>query len=157
MLTGTQKQDQEKKQIIEISLQGICISELSVINFNNWMMHPKIFFQIKLTLWHCVSLRSMCWIYILIYCKAVTAAALTIPSIKSYDYFLWWEHLISTSKFQVHNTVLWTIIIMQQYIRALKLICLLTRSLCLLTKSPSFSYPLTPGNTILLCFCEFVF
>lgn len=50
MLTGTQKQDQEKKQIIEISLQGIRISELSVINFNNWMMHPKIFFQIKLTL-----------------------------------------------------------------------------------------------------------
>ena len=48
MLTGTQKQDREKKQIIEISLQGIRISELSVINFNNWMMHPKIFFSDKI-------------------------------------------------------------------------------------------------------------
>ena len=48
VLTGTQKQDREKKQIIEISLQGIRISELSVINFNNWMMHPKIFFSDKI-------------------------------------------------------------------------------------------------------------
>lgn len=121
--------------------------------------HPQLYWDIISTE-HCVKVMcAMRQFHICIYCEIGTTIRLVNASASHLvTLFVWWEHLRFTlSNFQVHSTVLLTIVA-RLCIPTLECIHLITESLNTDHLHPFPPYT-SPGNhQFTLCFCEvFVF